>query len=206
MDFRFAILLLSIGLALLSGCAANNSQSIQNQANQSGVINMTDNSKEIAVLETNMGIIEIELDRADAPKTVGNFVSYVNSGFYDGTVFHRVIPGFMIQGGGFTPDGTQKKANAPVPLESANWLKNNAGTVAMARTNDPDSATSQFFINVADNAFLDYAPGNPGYAVFGKVVSGMDTVHKIEKVRTSSRSSYDDWPVQDVVIEKAYMK
>lgn len=207
MDFRSAILLvLSVGLAFLSGCAANNAQSAQNQTNQSWVINMANDSKEIAVLETSMGAIEIELDRADAPKTVENFVSYVNSGFYDGTVFHRVIPGFMVQGGGFTPDGTQKNANAPVPLESANGLKNNAGAVAMARTNDPNSATSQFFINVADNGFLDYAPGNPGYAVFGKVVSGMDVVEKIEKVQTSSRSSYDDWPVQDIVIERAYMK
>ncbi|MFH1221681.1 MAG: peptidylprolyl isomerase [Candidatus Micrarchaeota archaeon] len=160
---------------------------------------------ETVVLETSMGNIEIELNRAKAPVTVENFVTYVKAGQYDGTVFHRVIKGFMIQGGGFA-GGKEKPVQAPIKLESNNGLKNTAGTVAMARTNDPNSATSQFFINVADNSFLDYTPSNPGYAVFGKVTSGMDVVKKIEAVQTASRGNYDDWPVQDVVIQKAYMK
>ena len=162
---------------------------------------------EIAVIETNKGTIEIELDRENAPVTVENFVSYVNSGFYDGTVFHRVMPTFMIQGGGFTAEGAQKETNAPIKLESNNGLKNLQGTVAMARTNDPDSATSQFFINVVDNPALNYAPGNDGYAVFGKVVSGMDVVDGIKSVKTTTKYGYyADWPVEEVIIEKVYMK
>ena len=121
---------------------------------------------EVVVLETSKGNIEITLDRGRAPVTVDNFLRYVKEGNYDGTVFHRVIDGFMIQGGGFTPDGKQKQVHEPIKLESGNGLKNLAGTVAMARTMSPDSATSQFFINLIDNGFLDYAPGNPGYAVF----------------------------------------
>ncbi|VVB98175.1 Cyclophilin type peptidyl-prolyl cis-trans isomerase/CLD [uncultured archaeon] len=162
--------------------------------------------KEIAVLETSMGKIEIELDREHAPLTVENFVLYVKSGFYDGTVFHRVIEGFMVQGGGFTPDGKQKAARAPIRLEAGGGQKNTSGTVAMARTNDPDSATSQFFINVADNDFLNRATGNAGYAVFGKVVSGMDTVNKIRKARTTTRGFYEDWPAEDIAIIRAHMK
>jgi len=161
---------------------------------------------EIVVLETSKGNIEIELDRANAPITVENFLSYVNEGFYDWTIFHRVIPGFMVQGGGFIQDGQQKATKDPITLESDNGLKNTLGTVAMARTMVPDSATSQFFINVADNGFLDYAPGNDGYAVFGKVVSGMEIVNAIEDVKTSSKGSNQDWPVDDVVITKAYVK
>lgn len=161
---------------------------------------------EIAVFETTKGNIEIELDRDHAPATVENFVSYMNSGFYDGTIFHRVIEGFMIQGGGFTPDGKEKQTNPPVKLESDNGLSNLEGTIAMARTNDPDSATSQFFINVANNTFLDHGPENDGYAVFGKVISGMDAVNKIKSVQTAARGHHDDWPVEDVVIIKAYMK
>lgn len=163
--------------------------------------------KEIVVLETSKGNIEIELDSEHAPVTVENFLGYVNSGFYDGTVFHRVIPNFMVQGGGFTPDGTQKHTNPAIKLESDNGLKNTRGTVAMARTNNPDSATSQFFINVVDNPFLDYAPGNDGYAVFGKVVSGMDVVDEIKDVPTTVKFKfYADWPVEDVIIGKAYVK
>ena len=161
----------------------------------------------IAVIETSLGTIEVELNESAAPITVANFEAYANAGFYDGTIFHRVIPGFMAQGGGFTPDGSQKKTSPPIKLESGNGLKNKAGTIAMARTNVPDSATSQFFINTADNSFLDAtAPGKDGYAVFGKVVSGMDVVKKIEAVQTSSRGPFQDWPVNDVVITKAYMK
>ena len=162
--------------------------------------------KEIVVLETSKGNIEVELDREKAPATVENFVGYVKGGFYDGTIFHRVISDFMIQGGGFTPDGGQKQTKAQIKLESKNGLKNVVGTIAMARTNDPDSATSQFFINVKDNGMLDYAPGNQGYAVFGKVVSGMDVVNKIRVVKTATRDRMGDWPVEDVIIRKAYIK
>lgn len=162
--------------------------------------------KEIAVLETNKGNIEIELNRAKAPATVANFVTYVNEGFYNGTIFHRVISGFMIQGGGFTPDGVEKDTHAPIKLESKNGLHNGIGTIAMARTNAPNSATSQFFINVADNSFLDYSSSNDGYAVFGKVVSGMGVVNEIKSVETSSHGNNGDWPVEDVVITGAYMK
>ena len=161
---------------------------------------------EIVVFETSMGNIEVELNREKAPITVENMVSYVKAGHYDGLVFHRVIPGFMVQGGGFTPDGTQKDTNAPIKLESDNGLKNDRGTIAMARTMVPDSASSQFFINVADNDFLNKAPGNDGYAVFGNVISGMDVADKIVAVSTTTKNGMQDWPVEDVVINKAYMK
>jgi len=156
------------------------------------------------VLETSMGNIEIEIDEQNAPISTENFLSYVNDGYYDGTIFHRVIDGFMIQGGGFTPDGSQKQTKEAIQLEAN--LPNNLGTVAMARTNDPNSATSQFFINVADNAFLNKAPGNDGYAVFGKVTAGMDIVNKIKSVDTTNKGGQQDWPVEDVVIKKAYVK
>lgn len=160
----------------------------------------------IVIIETNMGNIEIELDEKNAPATTENFLKYVNEGFYNGTIFHRVINNFMIQGGGFTADMKEKNTKAPIKLESNNGLKNNKYTIAMARTNDPDSATSQFFINVEDNAFLDYNKGNPGYAVFGKVISGKETVNKIKQAKTGNRGPFQDWPVQDVVIVKAYVK
>ena len=163
-------------------------------------------AKDIVVIETNKGMIEVQLNREKAPITVENFLAYVNSGFYDGTVFHRVIPSFMIQGGGFIPDGTQKPTHEPIKLESDNGLRNDVGTIAMARTSIPDSATSQFFVNVADNGFLNYAPGNDGYAVFGRVISGMDVVNSIVAVKTSSRNGNGDWPVEEVVIKKAYVK
>jgi len=161
---------------------------------------------EIVVFETNKGVIEIELYRDRAPITVENFLTYVREGHYNGTVFHRVIDGFMIQGGGFTPDGAQKQTHAPIRLESDNGINNKNGSIAMARTMVPDSATCQFFINVADNDFLNYRSNNPGYAVFGKVVSGMDVVMEISKVETGNRGSNQDWPLEDVVIEKAYVK
>jgi len=160
--------------------------------------------KEIAVLETTKGNIEIELYRESAPATVDNFVKYVKAGFYDGTIFHRVIDGFMVQGGGFTPDGKEKTTNPPIRLESG--LSNLEWTIAMARTSDPDSATSQFFINVANNTFLDRGSKSDGYAVFGKVVSGMDVINTIKSVQTASRGYHDDWPVEDILILKAYMK
>ena len=160
----------------------------------------------VVVMETSMGSIEIELNENKAPVTVKNFLSYVTSGTYDGTIFHRVMDGFMIQGGGFTPDGNKKPTNPPIELESNNGLTNNLGTIAMARTNIPESATNQFFINVKDNNFLNYSPTSPGYAVFGKVVSGMDIVKQIKKVETGTRGGMKDWPVDDVLIKKVFLK
>jgi peptidyl-prolyl cis-trans isomerase B (cyclophilin B) len=157
-------------------------------------------------LTTSMGPITLELDEAKAPQTVANFLKYVDAGHYDGTIFHRVIDGFMIQGGGFTKDMRQKPTNAPVKNESANGLKNANYTVAMARTGVRDSATSQFFINVKDNGFLDYSGESPqgwGYAVFGRVVEGQDVVDKIRKVPTATAGGHQDVPREAVVIEKA---
>lgn len=154
---------------------------------------------------TNKGVFDVELNEAAAPKTCENFLQYVRSGFYNGTIFHRVISGFMIQGGGFEPGLQQKKTKAPIENEANNGLKNDKYTIAMARTNDPHSATSQFFINVADNDFLNHTSPTPrgwGYAVFGKVVAGTDVVDAIAAVRTASRSWYGDVPVEDVVMEK----
>ncbi len=167
--------------------------------------------KEIAVLETSLGVIEIELEGDKAPVTVENFVTYVEEGFFDGLVFHRVIEGFMIQGGGFQPDGTRREGNDPIRNEARNGLKNERGAIAMARTSDPDSATSQFFINTVDNQGLDYPnPDGYGYAVFGKVVEGLDVVDAIESASTSGKATpygvMSDWPVTDIVIVRAYMK
>ena len=152
---------------------------------------------------TNMGVFDVELNEAAAPKTCENFLSYVRSGFYNGTIFHRVISGFMIQGGGFEPGLKQKQTKAPIENEANNGLKNDKYTIAMARTSDPDSATAQFFINVANNDFLNYNPGNPGYAVFGRVTKGTEVVDAIAKVRTGRRGWYDDVPLEDIVILKA---
>ena len=153
-----------------------------------------------------LGVITLELDEAKAPKSVANFISYVTKGHYNNTIFHRVIPGFMVQGGGFEPGMGQKPTDAPIENEANNGLKNDNYTVAMARTQAPHSATAQFFINVADNAFLNHtAPSMQGwgYAVFGKVVAGTDIVDKIKGVETGRRGFHDDVPVKDVVIEKA---
>jgi peptidyl-prolyl cis-trans isomerase B (cyclophilin B) len=152
-----------------------------------------------------MGVIVIELDAKAAPQTVTNFLDYVRDGFYDGTIFHRVIKSFMIQGGGFTAQMQQKSTRSPVANEADNGLKNNLGTIAMARTNAPHSATSQFFINVKDNDFLNHTAKTPqgwGYCVFGKVIKGMEVVHEIEAVRTTVRSGYGDVPVEPVIIKK----
>src|SRR3569833_3311 len=157
-------------------------------------------------LHTNHGVIKLELDAEKAPKSVENFLNYVKAGHYDNTVFHRVIDGFMIQGGGFEPGMKQKPTAEPINNEANNGLKNVNGSVAMARTNDPHSATAQFFINVNDNDFLNHSSPTPqgwGYAVFGKVVEGMDIVEKIKKVKTGSKGFHQDEPVDDVVIEKA---
>ena len=157
-------------------------------------------------LHTNKGVIRIELDSDKAPKTTANFLDYVRKGHFDGTIFHRVIDGFMIQGGGFTPGMTQKPTGAPIENEANNGLKNARYTIAMARTNDPHSATAQFFIHVADNAFLDHSAPTAqgwGYAVFGRVVAGEDVVDAIKGVRTGSKGFHQDVPVEDVVIDKA---
>lgn len=159
-------------------------------------------------LATSEGDIVLELDAAKAPKTVDNFLTYVKAGHYDGTIFHRVIPTFMIQGGGMKPDMSEKKTLSPIPLESRNGLSNVRGSVAMARTMDPNSATAQFFINVADNAFLDQpnARDGNGYAVFGKVVAGMDVVDKIRAVPTQSAGPHQNVPVKPVLIRKASLE
>ena len=156
------------------------------------------------LLTTNHGQITLELDADKAPKTVENFLSYVKSGHYDGTIFHRVIDGFMIQGGGFSPDMRQKPTEDNVENEANNGLTNDRYTIAMARTSDPHSASAQFFINVSDNDFLNY-PGSDGwgYCVFGKVTSGTEVVDKIGKVDTGRRSMFSDVPNEDVIIEKA---
>jgi peptidyl-prolyl cis-trans isomerase B (cyclophilin B) len=157
-------------------------------------------------LQTNFGDITIELDAERAPDTTQNFLEYVRSGFYDNTIFHRVIDGFMIQGGGFDPGMKQKDTGKPIKNEASNGLKNDNYTIAMARTGDPHSATAQFFINVSDNAFLNHSGQTAqgwGYAVFGRVVEGQDVVDRIRKVKTGTRGMHQDVPVDDVVIQKA---
>ncbi len=157
-------------------------------------------------LTTSHGVIALELNAEKAPKTVANFLAYIEAGHYDGTIFHRVIRDFMIQGGGMTPGMDQKKTKAPIENEAANGLKNKRGSIAMARTGDPHSATAQFFINTVDNDFLDFkSPSGQGwgYCVFGEVVEGMDVVDKIRAVRTGNKGFHQDVPVDDVIIEKA---
>ena len=157
-------------------------------------------------LHTNHGVISIELDAEHAPESAKNFLNYASAGHYDNTLFHRAINGFMIQGGGYSPDMSQKPTEAPIKNEADNGLKNVRGSVAMARTSDPHSATSQFFINVVDNAFLDHsAPSGSGwgYCVFAKVVDGMDVVDAIKAVKTGTKGFQQDVPVQDVLIERA---
>lgn len=157
------------------------------------------------LLETNYGDITLELDKEKAPITVENFLSYADSGFYDGTIFHRVIDNFMVQGGGFTPDMSQKKTNAPIKNEAKNGLANEVGTVAMARTNIVDSATAQFFINVNNNDFLDHKGDNAsgyGYAVFGKVIEGMPIVNRMKAASTTSKNGFQDVPKEPIIIKK----
>jgi cyclophilin family peptidyl-prolyl cis-trans isomerase len=159
----------------------------------------------VVIIDTSMGVIKAELNEEKAPVTVKNFLSYVDDKFYDGTIFHRVMPGFMIQGGGFVPGLKEKPTKDPIKNEAGNGLKNDRGTLAMARTGDPDSATAQFFISVKDNNFLNR--GDPkavdkyGYAVFGKVIEGMDVVDKIAQVETGDRGDMENVPVKDVVIK-----
>lgn len=172
---------------------------------------------EIAEIKTTMGTIEIELDRVNSPVTVENFVNYANAGFYEGLVFHRVISGFMVQGGGFDTDAVFKTPNDPIINEANNRVLNLQGTIAMARTTEPNSATSQFFINTVDNSFLDYQNAeNPGYTVFGTVVKGMDIVLEMEGVETTTRDAYfpeydfnspmENWPVEDIVITEVTIR
>jgi peptidyl-prolyl cis-trans isomerase B (cyclophilin B) len=188
-------LLLAFSIGLLPTAAFSQDNHTEQEGNRMVKITM----------DTSQGIIRLELDAGKAPATVANFVEYAKSGFYDNTIFHRVIPGFMIQGGGFTTDMKQKSTRAPVRNEANNGLKNLTGTIAMARTSDPQSATAQFFINVKDNDFLDFKSETQqgwGYTVFGKVVDGMDTVNNIEKVRTGTVSGMRDVPLEQVVIRK----
>jgi peptidyl-prolyl cis-trans isomerase B (cyclophilin B) len=164
------------------------------------------NNPKVELHIASYGVITLELDQGKAPKTVANFLSYVNKGHYNNTIFHRVIPGFMVQGGGMEPGMKEKKGDKPIDNEANNGLKNLNYTVAMARTGDPHSATAQFFINVADNGFLNHTAVSAqgwGYAVFGKVVAGTDVVDKIKTVKTSRKGYHDDVPLEDVIIEKA---
>ena len=154
-------------------------------------------------LHTPLGVISIELDHAGAPATAANFLQYARDGFYEGTLFHRVIPNFMIQGGGLETGMTQKPTRPPIRNEADNGLKNRRGTLSMARTNDPHSATSQFFVNLVDNAFLDPGRGGAGYAVFGHVVEGMDVVDKIAAVKTGNRAGHQDVPLEPVEVKSA---
>ena len=153
--------------------------------------------------ETSHGGFTVELFATEAPVTVKNFLQYVDDGFFDGTIFHRIVPGFVIQGGGLTADFTSKKTRAPISNEANNGLKNTRGSLSMARTNDINSATSQFFVNLKDNAFLDHGPRDYGYAVFGRVTEGLEVIDKIAAVSTGRRQGYQDAPLEDVVIISA---
>ena len=169
---------------------------------------MTENARKtlVVVMETSHGIMEIELFDAQAPISVSNFLAYVDEGFYDGVIFHRVIPGFMIQGGGFNADLQQKATRAPIKNEAANGLKNDRGTLAMARTMEIDSATAQFFINVTDNAFLNHGVRDYGYAVFAKVTAGMEVADKIAATPTTVKRGMSDVPAKDVIIKSMRRK
>ena len=154
--------------------------------------------------ETTLGDFTIELFEKDAPETVANFLQYIDGKFFDGTIFHRIVPGFVIQGGGFTEDMTQKRTRPPIKNEADNGLKNERGTLSMARTNDINSATSQFFVNLKDNDFLDHKRGNFGYAVFARVTEGMDVIEKIAAVETGRRRGFEDVPLEAVVMKSVY--
>ena len=201
-------------MVLMAGCSEKKIQPADKEAGKTAAKTSPDKTMQTAEtakavvkkvkLETSMGNIVVELDEKMAPVTVKNFLTYVQEGFYDGTIFHRVIRGFMIQGGGFTEDLREKQTHPPIVNEAKNGLRNLRGTIAMARTNAPDSATSQFFINHVDNSPLNYAAGGkPGYTVFGKVVEGMEVVDKIASVRTKQAPMSEALPVEPVVIRSA---
>jgi len=194
-----------IALAPLAGACAQAAEAPATETASTTMMEGETMANPRVALETTKGRIVLELDAAAAPKTVENFLGYVESGFYDGTIFHRVIPNFMVQGGGFTTDMNQKPTGDPIENEADNGLKNARGTIAMARTNNPHSATAQFFINTVDNGPLDHTGKDVrgwGYAVFGKVVEGMDVVDAIEKVSTTNNGPYANVPAEPVVIEK----
>ena len=193
-----------LSLFVLTGCNSNSNSSTE-ETTQLPSGDTTTMSNPHIKFETSLGNFTAELYSDKAPKSVENFVSYVNAGFYDGTIYHRVIPNFMIQGGGMNPDMSEKTNNAAIENEADNGLKNTKGTLAMARTNDPHSATSQFFVNAKDNAFLDHTAKNAqgwGYAVFGEVIEGIEVVDAIEKVKTGNNGSHTDVPLEAVVMNK----
>ena len=199
---------LSLSLLMFACSGQNNNEATGEMESQEPIENQVEEEPENQALPmeyvemiTNKGTIVLELDPNAAPVTVANFLAYTDEGFYDGTIYHRVISNFMIQGGGFTPDGERKETKSPIELESENGPPNLTGTIAMARTPAPNSATSQFFINVADNDFLNFRPGNPGYAVFGRVIEGMEVVNEIRQVQTTVKNGMQDWPSDDVIIE-----
>jgi peptidyl-prolyl cis-trans isomerase A (cyclophilin A) len=191
-------------VALVYGCDEKTNKAQADKKTVNMERNIVKSQSNVVKLQTSMGNIVIELDEQAAPVTVKNFLGYVEAGFYDGLIFHRIIPGFMIQGGGFTEQMDRKKTQDPIINEAQNGLSNMRGTVAMARTSDPDSATSQFFINHSDNDFLNYVDNNQaGYAVFGKVTEGMDVVDAIAAVKTTTKNGMDDVPVEPVTIQSA---
>ncbi len=204
---KLMLTLFSLFLALNMACGKGEKK----EAGKSGEVAkkpvaVADTTNPIVLMKTSMGDIKLELNTQKAPKTVANFLAYVQDSFYNGTIFHRVISNFMIQGGGFTLDMKEKETKPPIVNEAGNGLKNLRGTIAMARTSDVNSATSQFFINVVDNAFLDHKDETPrgfGYAVFGKVIEEMDVVDKIKAVKTTTKGHYKDVPVKPVIIQSA---
>lgn len=204
MTRKYWICGLLTAVVFICGCTDQTSKQQGNEKIAELERDAVNSQSNIVKLQTSMGDIVIELDRQAAPVTTANFLQYAGTGFYNGTIFHRVIPGFMIQGGGFTAKIEKKKTQDPIVNEAKNGLSNVRGTIAMARTSDPNSATCQFFINHADNTPLDYVEnGNPGYAVFGKVIEGLDVVDAIAVVKTTSRNGMNDVPVEPVIIKSA---
>jgi cyclophilin family peptidyl-prolyl cis-trans isomerase len=194
-------------MILISGCGKKNDKVVEKRIEGKPMAEIEDETMKgpaVVGLKTSMGDIIIELDEEKTPVTTANFLRYVEEGFYDGTIFHRVINNFMIQGGGLTADMQRKPTHSPIVNEASNGLKNNRGTIAMARTNNPNSATSQFFINQVDNNYLNFVEGrSPGYTVFGKVIEGLDVVDKIANVKITIRNGMRDVPVEPVVIKSA---
>jgi len=204
MNSKFWFHGLLIVVVLINGCSKKTGEEQAEKETANLERNIVESQSKTVKLETSMGDIVIELNEKAAPITVKNFLGYVEDGLYNGKIFHRVIRDFMIQGGGFTTEMTQSQTRAPIQNEASNGLKNDRGTIAMARTSDPDSATAQFFINHKNNDFLNYAgKDNPGYAVFGKIIDGMDVVDAIASVQTTTRAGMSDVPVEPVVIISA---